>query len=202
MKDMKNDKKEEGFLEVFTEGMTTKNIPQTIENQEKREQKKVKEFQLLPKKYNPYERKHLGYTDIKKAYEKLDIEIIKEYDDLFFEVKLPEGWRIENTEHSMWNNLIDDKNRKRANFFYKGAFYDCNAFICFLCRYAIQDKFVEPNNFHNLQKYVICVDTVNDNILFKTEIVEKGCFDDKERESCKEYMKKNFPNYKNEFAYW
>lgn len=47
--------------------------------------------------------------------------------DLFFEVELPEGWRIEPTDHSMWTKLVDALGYERAMIFYKAAFYDRSA---------------------------------------------------------------------------
>lgn len=49
--------------------------------------------------------------------------------DLFFDVRLPEGWRIEPTEHSMYTNLVDANGWVRASIFYKAAFYDRKASI-------------------------------------------------------------------------
>ena len=52
-------------------------------------------------------------------------------DDLFTDVKLPQGWRIQPTNHSMWSDLLDEAGVKRAAIFYKAAFYDRSAFIRF-----------------------------------------------------------------------
>jgi len=50
-------------------------------------------------------------------------------DSLFIEVKLPAGWKINPTSHSMWNNIVDETGKLRATFFYKAAFYDRSAFL-------------------------------------------------------------------------
>jgi hypothetical protein len=52
-------------------------------------------------------------------------------------VKLPEGWHIKATDHSMWSNLVDDKGRNRASIFYKAAFYDREAFLSFNRRFSM-----------------------------------------------------------------
>lgn len=75
---------------------------------------------------------------VKQQYERMGIKIVKQYDDLFYSVELPEGWKVEATDHHMWNNLFDDKGRRRANFFYKAAFYDRDAFINFEHRYSFK----------------------------------------------------------------
>lgn len=62
---------------------------------------------------------------------KFGIEIVgpSQGDGLFTDVRLPAGWQVKPTEHSMWSDLIDDTGTKRASIFYKAAFYDRDAFI-------------------------------------------------------------------------
>ena len=57
-------------------------------------------------------------------------------DPLFVDVVLPKGWTLKPTEHSMWNDLVDEHGRKRAGIFYKAAFYDRNAHIHLTKRFA------------------------------------------------------------------
>jgi hypothetical protein len=47
--------------------------------------------------------------------------------ELFTSVELPLGWKIKRTDHPMWNDIVDEKGRRRASYFFKGAFYDRNA---------------------------------------------------------------------------
>ena len=65
----------------------------------------------------------------KERYEGFGIEIISEYDDLFYEAKLPEGWEIVSHEtSSFWSDLCN-RDKKIASLFYKAAFYDRSAMI-------------------------------------------------------------------------
>lgn len=48
-------------------------------------------------------------------------------DPLFRNVTMPAGWRLQTTDHDMWNKLLDEKGRERASIFYKAAFYDRRA---------------------------------------------------------------------------
>ena len=50
-------------------------------------------------------------------------------DSLFCEATLPEGWKKERTDHSMWSKLVDADGNERASIFYKAAFYDRDAFM-------------------------------------------------------------------------
>ena len=70
----------------------------------------------------------------KERYKKLGFENLQKVDDLFYKAKAPNGWRIEPTEHSMWNHLFDEDERMVARIFYKAAFYDRSA------RIAWEDK--------------------------------------------------------------
>jgi len=101
--------------------------PNAILDQEERGQEQLCASSQLPRK------DHFG-KDARHIYIKLGIKI--EYgvfdrsdDDLFYTVKLPTGWKITPTDHSMWSELKDDKGEVVANIFYKAAFYDRSAFI-------------------------------------------------------------------------
>jgi hypothetical protein len=58
-------------------------------------------------------------------------------DPLFQYVDLPEGWTKSGTGHSMHNDLLDEKGRKRAGIFYKAAFYDRSAHISVSRRFGV-----------------------------------------------------------------
>ena len=102
--------------------------PQAIENQEAEGQKQLTESSQLPIKVNSPR----GVVASEK-YSELGITVIgqSENDRLFLDVTLPEGWRIEATDHSMWSRLIDAQGKEVAMIFYKAAFYDREAFINF-----------------------------------------------------------------------
>ena len=72
----------------------------------------VVEYCRLPKATNhcsDIRPKRDDFEFTKTQYEKMGIKIIDEYDDLFWNVQLPDGWKIEATTHPLWNDLIDDK---------------------------------------------------------------------------------------------
>jgi hypothetical protein len=50
-------------------------------------------------------------------------------DPLFRPATLPEGWKREGSDHSMWSYIVDDKGRQRVRVFYKAAWYDRDAFM-------------------------------------------------------------------------
>ena len=56
-------------------------------------------------------------------------------DPIWQVVELPNGWKIERTDHSMWSDLVDQNGRPRAAIFYKAAFYDRHANISVCTRY-------------------------------------------------------------------
>lgn len=170
---MINNYNERVLLEAMLYAMEGKSPSLAIEDQEKREQQKVVRNCRLPKKVNdgiPKECRDKGLPNrgtpeydrmdwkernaivennkiewTKQQYDKMEINILGEADDLFYSVELPEGWEIKATGHSMWNDVIDDKGRERISFFYKGAFYDRDAFSNFEHRY---DYTIEPFDFY------------------------------------------------------
>jgi hypothetical protein len=77
--------------------------------------------------------------------------------ELFMKVTMPTGWTIQATDHSMWSNLVDDKGRKRASMFYKGAFYDRDAFLTFNRRFSISSEIPDHDEeqFHQKDEFII-----------------------------------------------
>lgn len=86
-----------------------------IERQEEQGQKEFVQSDTLPKDCP------------RKELEAMGIVFGEETDDIFVQVTLPNDWTVVATEHSMWSDLLDDKNRTRASIFYKAAFYDRSA---------------------------------------------------------------------------
>lgn len=222
------------FFEAALYAKEGENPSKAIENQEKRGQKEVVNLQLLPKKPNPTtvpdnirfantndemdwkERSDIVIQNclnfIKQQYERIGITIVDEHDNLFYNVTLPKGWEIKSMGHSMWNALYDDKGRKRAQFFYKAAFYDRDAFIAFNTRFSIRvDHIGGPDMEYEKWRATDIQGTVNDceNVIFQTECVKPtGDYaeDDKINNNLTQiletYMKENYPDYKDINAYW
>lgn len=222
------------FMEALLYAMVGEDPSKAIENQERRGQYSVVRNQRLPKRSNKYSvpedirwigiedsmewkekneimiKNNIEYT--KQQYEKMGIIIVEEYDDLFWNVELPEGWKIKATDHTMWNNLFDDKGRQRANFFYKAAFYDRDAFINFDTRFQVSvDHVADPSSDYDIWKNSDYQGTVKDGkeIIFSTECVPvTGSYDkddkikNKLRKQLEKYMKENYPDYEDIHAYW
>lgn len=105
-----------------------------IEGQERNGQSQLIESTQLPSKNGGHGEKGSAFMQ----YAKMGIKVISitKGDELFCDVQLPEGWKKRSTSHSMWNELVDNKGRVRATFFYKAAFYDRDAFIHFERRFS------------------------------------------------------------------
>ena len=102
------------------------------EAQEREGQHSLNHSDQLPKSAGGW-----GDTNAAAQYESMGIKVIgpTEGDEIFLDVILPEGWKKQGTDHARWNNLLDDKGRVRAQYFYKAAFYDRSAHVNFCTRY-------------------------------------------------------------------
>lgn len=197
------------FMDALLCATEGKNPSQAIENQERCGQQSVVENQLLPKRINDVSCSNIT---AKEQYAKMGIVILEEDDDLFYNVQLPNGWQIEATDHSMWNKLVDDKGRNRAKFFYKAAFYDRDAFINFSTRFHISVEHIAPADADYevwRQSDFKGVIEDGDTIIFETKCVPStgDYLKDDEiesglREQLEDYMKINYPNYRDINAYW
>lgn len=88
--------------------------------------------QFLPIRYQgiiPKElrKKYDSEEYLQLFYKQIGIEIIEEYDDLFYRVNLPEGWSIESNGY--WNNVKDSNGNTIIKYFYDSKFYDRCAYV-------------------------------------------------------------------------
>jgi hypothetical protein len=201
------------------ENLFTAMIPGGIEAQEAQGQRALCQAVTarLPKKLGITESRN--YSNAEKLYNLLGIEVLGEYDDLFLNVKLPEGWKIEPTEHSMTSKLFDNKNRERATIFYKAAFYDRKAHFSLDTRFHIQ---VEPEDAYqsgmtsNERRELPLYGRVYDQgeIVFQTEGEQQirispetvDAYDEQYKrlgEECNQWLiDNNYPEYNNPLKYW
>lgn len=204
------------FFEAMLYAQEGKSPSKAIENQEKRGQKMVVVNKRLPKATNFCSgyRKHDDFDFTKTQYEKMGIKIIDEYDDLFWNVQLPDGWEIEATNHSMWNNLIDNNGRKRASFFYKAAFYDRDAFINFETRYTTcidhtleyaevgYDEWCKSPSIGYVKDCGIIIYSTVSRPSFEDYLEQREKTEKPINEELNKYMNEHYPNYKDVNAYW
>jgi hypothetical protein len=132
-----------------------------------------------------------------KQLEAMGFKHIGTADDIFDNWKFPQGWRKQCTDHSMWSNLLDDKERTRAAIFYKAAFYDRSAHMHMVSRYAI--SCYEPTKKEGVFAVVI---KDGDNVIER--FGESADYKEREQLEAKalETIKERWPNYKDASAYW
>ncbi|MFA5166678.1 MAG: hypothetical protein WC449_05335 [Candidatus Paceibacterota bacterium] len=122
-------KKDNGFVAAIIPALQSGNLeniiaasaPGGIEAQEARGQQWLVASRRLPRKWQ-------GARDIARLEELGFTFTDNPQDKLFLNATFPAGWSLQPTNHSMWNQLIDDKGKKMASIFYKAAFYDRDAF--------------------------------------------------------------------------
>ena len=114
--------------------------PGGIEYQEAQEQAAMVANARLPKETQSRQSTVSdNYTAVQTIFDTLGIKTLGEFDELFWNVELPKGWKIVPTDHSMWSNVVDQEERVRISVFYKGAFYDRRAHFSLCGRYTIKD---------------------------------------------------------------
>jgi hypothetical protein len=218
--------KELTFLDAILSG----DFSGAIERSEKREQSEAVKHQILPLKTNecdvPFKIRNAGTTKdmefkelseimlennkkwTRDQYEKMGIKILDENDDLFLNVVLPDGWEVKPTEHSMWNDVIDENGRKRISFFYKGSFYDRDAFSNFEKRFTYSevpfDEYKTNATYEERKSkewYGVVYDSGKE--IFRTKgIVNKDYSDNSLKEQCIEFLTKNYELWEDINAYW
>jgi len=159
-----------------------------------------------------------GYGTTPDQIIALGVQYGEPVDDLFVAVKLPEGWHKEATDHSMHNNLLDDKGRVRARIFYKAAFYDRRADISLIRRYTCGTEpvggYKEDNEDAPYCGYVRDQAT-GENIWQSENTVDQPNWDgpretalalmdakDELGGQAERWLNEHYPDWKNPLAYW
>lgn len=130
-------------------------------------------------------------------------------DPVFTEVQLPYGWKLKPTDHSMWNNLLDEQGRVRAKMFYKAAFYDRSAHIRLETRYHVDRENKIADDYDSAQRYV-AKDSADGTVLFATEYLERdpkyspewSAKEQALRKEAEAWLDTNRPDWKDAAAYW
>lgn len=173
--------------------------PGGIEAQEKRGQETFANSATLPRKFNYGTREELETAGVKFG---------QDVDGLFVKVELPTGWKKIPTDHSLWSKLVDEKGRERASIFYKGAFYDRDAFISLNRFHSIRAEYLDSKGVkveysdHARRRYA--VQTANGETLFKSSAFSRNDYsaDDEARTECVGWLDENRPGWQDLTTYW
>lgn len=191
--------------------------PNAIEKQEAEGQQELVNGSQLPRYLNDGGRKEkeaiadyltMG-IEVWASFEGKMCRIVKDMhsqidkDQLFITAKLPAGWQLKATEHSMWNSLLDASGNKRGSIFYKAAFYDRDAFINLECRYGTKNEYFngEKDKDGCTIQRIMAYDFQLNKALWSSE---KLTYNESEAayRTADEYLKTAFPDYHNPHAYW
>ena len=187
--------------------------PSEIEAQERKGQKELEQAQQLPRR--------TARGDAAENYNRMGIDVIEGNDPIFITVRLPHKWRIVPTNHSMWSDLVDNKNRKRARIFYKAAFYDRSSHIVLLTRF---DVTFDQERTDSYDPYIIgtlpSVGRVLDGGKTVFETIPRpftmtysdktksewwaayGVYRSKILAQCRRWLNARYPNWDSPFTYW
>ena len=130
-------------------------------------------------------------------------------DDLLCNAILPDGWKLVKTDHSMWNDLLDEKGRKRGSMFYKAAFYDRDAFIDLSPRYGVHVNYDEKDEsygevyFGDSENKLFVAGQVRISYDEPLE-VRRTKYDERDRlcELARQFGDENYPDWEDVLAYW
>lgn len=200
----------------FTENFLAAATPGGIERQEREKQRELVRSEQLPIK--------LGSP--REIFDKLGFKFGRTLDKMLQEGTLPEGWmKIASPFHSMYSYVLDQKKRARWTIFFKGAYYDYEAFGWSLNRrYKVvaqtDYKFKGPGEspiWGEVQDCGVEFDRkeeyhggVKPKVIYRSQepfFVPKNVFDiDRVRKmvtlEMEMWIEANFPQYEDPLAYW
>ena len=120
-------------------------------------------------------------------------------DPLFRSATLPPGWSKQRTDHSMWSKIVDNKGRERFSVFYKGAFYDRDAFMRPMARFSF-DTYADGTG-PGMRAAVI---TDRGQVIASLGEHERNDYkaSDAAAERCTAWLDERYPDWRNPLAYW
>ena len=176
-----------GDMENFIAAAT----PGGIEAQEKRGQIEQTFAETLPKD---------GTTGKdRKQWEALGFMFGDAADDIFVNVKFPNGWRKKPTDHSMWIELLDDKGRKRGAIFYKAAFYDRSAHVHIEARFSYSSY---ESTSKKDEMAVVIRDAGETSQTIGTWKAGEYTLKDELEAKAKKWLIENYPKWQEASEYW
>jgi hypothetical protein len=183
-------------------------LPGGIEAQEARGTQQLAESAVLPSDGLVKSRSRREHYAKWAAKAGITIGDLVDDDPLFVHVTLPDGWRQECTGHSMWNDLLDEKGRKRAAIFYKAAFYDRSAHIHPVTRFHA--TYGSPEDYNDLRCWPLVIDC--DKEIWRGEIIQPGplpgiegdcrLYDEALSKARQWLVDNGYPHYRDDNAYW
>ena len=196
MDNKRTPRKEDG-MDLFMRALSTGDPSSAIMGQEADGQKSFVGSDTLPTDMRGDSKAVLEAAGV------MFLGVVKE-DPMFQYVELPKGWKKVPTGHSMWFDLVDDKNRKRAGIFYKAAFYDRSSFLGVNRRYNFTIDYTALEDDHE----AIALVTDGNQTIYRTDPVASENDNDgyeasdKARDLAKAWLDKHYPRWEDASAYW
>lgn len=132
-------------------------------------------------------------------------------DQLFRPARLPQGWSIKPTDHSMHSDLLDDRGYRRGGIFYKAAFYDRSAHLSLSVRLKVREDW-EAAKRDGTVAYEVTAQMPGDSekTIHRSEHPEK--FDPSDRRGwaagrslegeVASWLAEHYPQHEDPLAYW
>lgn len=191
--------RKEDALDLLMRGLSTGSSSDAILGQEAAGQQSFVNSDTLPTQMSREDRETLEAAGVVFGD-------VVEGDGLFQYVQLPVGWKKSSTGHSMHNDLLDDKGRKRAGIFYKAAFYDRRADLHCVRRFGVSIDYDKLDSG-------IAEATVTDGgkEIFRSSSVEfeaEGDYElrreaqDKAVGEAKQWLDEHYPEWESTASYW
>jgi hypothetical protein len=172
-----------------------------VERQEAREQQRSVEPCLIGRDFGHGERAQKQRAALVAA----GLQFTGEGDEVLERVVLPWGWKLVPTDHSMWSHLVDETGAKRAECFYKGAFYDRKAHVRVLARYRVEEESSEARDANgNRHGRFVVKDSRTGAVLFASEAgaIDWGESTQRMEDACVAYLDAHHPDWRDVGAYW
>lgn len=134
--------------------------------------------------------------------EVLGFKLGENIDSVFRIAEWPEGWKVKSTPSSMWSDIIDNKQQRRASIFYKNLFSYQEAYIRLNPRFVLKIEPISYNTYDfDSKEWLPCIlDNANGNI--RRYILCDPMTHNEASDQLYGWMNLHRPYWRNEIDYW
>lgn len=180
----------EGMLAMGI-ALSTGNPSEAIETVENIAQNRARNNCMLPKEMHPN----------KEAFESLGFSFEEVGDDILYQATLPKGWSLD-SNGEYWTTLIDEKGRKRGDYFYKGAFYDRKGHMTLSKRFCISYEHTVSKDLNSpIKVYVMDADATTIFVAGQCKKLYSKEYEEL-KSKAQDYLNTTYPEHEDPSKYW
>lgn len=149
--------------------------------------------------------------DIERArvWRAMGFEFGAPVDKLFRQVRFPQGWKRQSTDHAMYSDFVDTAGRKRIQMFHKSSFCDRDAFMHYVRRFTVardySNRDVIRTRVLDCGKEIFSSEPTplqEPKVHTPDHVTRRESLEARQHALCCAWLDEHYPNHNDPAAYW